>query len=78
MSGLLTRVLLYSGSPLGVNPRQIDFADYRDVSGIKMPFRWTVTWTDGKSTTAVSEIRPNVAIDAAQFAKPPVSKPVKR
>jgi outer membrane lipoprotein-sorting protein len=78
MSGLLVRVVLYSSSPLGVNPRQIDLADYRDVSGIKMPFRWTVTWTDGRSTTEVSEIRPNVAIDAAQFAKPAPSKPLKR
>jgi len=78
MSGLLTRVMLYSVSPVGVNPRQIDFADYRDVSGIKMPFQWTVTWTDGKSTTKVSEIRTNTAIDASQFAKPPASKPVKR
>lgn len=77
-SGLLVRVLLYTSSPVGVNPRQIDFADYRDVAGIKMPFRWTVTWTDGKSTTEVTEIQPNVTIDASRFAKPPVSKAVTR
>lgn len=77
-SGLLVRVLLYTASPVGVNPRQIDWADYRDVSGIKMPFRWTVTWTDGKSTMEISDIQTNAAIDASTFAKPPASKPVKR
>jgi len=24
-------------------PTQIDYADYRDVAGVKLPFRWTVT-----------------------------------
>lgn len=71
-SGLLVRVLLYTSSPVGINPRQIDFADYRDVAGtgVKMPFRWTVTWTDGKSTTQVTEIQPNMAIEASRFGRP--------
>ena len=69
-SGLLVRVIVYTASPVGVNPRQIDFADYRDVAGVKMPFRWTVTWTDGRSTTEVSEIEPNAAIDASRFTRP--------
>ena len=40
-SGLLLRELRYSSSPIGRVPTQIDFADYRDVSGIKLPFRIT-------------------------------------
>ena len=35
-----------------------------------MPFHWTVTWTDGQSMIELSEIQPNVAIDAAKFEKP--------
>ena len=42
-SGLLVRLVRYSETPIGVNPRQIDYADYRDVAGVKLPFRWTVT-----------------------------------
>ena len=76
-SGLLVRVLLYTTSLVGVNPRQIDYADYRIVAGVKMPFRWIDTWTDGKSTTEVSEIKPNATIDASKFAKPSPSKPPK-
>jgi outer membrane lipoprotein-sorting protein len=71
-SGLLVRALMYTSSPIGINPRQIDFADYRDVAGtgVKVPFRWTVTWTDGRSTTLVSEIQANIAIDASRFGRP--------
>ena len=69
-SGLLVRVLRYANLPVGLNPTQVDYADYRDVSGVKMPFRWTVTWTDGRSVTELAQVQPNVPIDAAKFAKP--------
>jgi photosynthetic reaction center cytochrome c subunit len=74
-SGLLVRVLRYANLPVGLNPTQVDYADYRDVSGVKMPFRWTVTWTDGRSVTELAQVQPNVPIDAAKFAKP--APPVK-
>ena len=69
-TGLLERVVRYSESPLGLNPTQIDYADYREVAGVKMPFRWTVTWLSGRSTIELTEVQPNVRIDAAKFAKP--------
>ncbi|MFY9529091.1 MAG: c-type cytochrome [Candidatus Acidiferrales bacterium] len=69
-SGLLLRLVRYTNSPVGLNPTQIDYADYREVSGVKMPFRWTVTWLDGRSTIELSEVQPNAPIDAAKFAKP--------
>jgi photosynthetic reaction center cytochrome c subunit len=69
-SGLLVRQVRYARSPVGRIPTQIDYADYRDVSGIKMPFRWTVIWLDGQDTVQLNEVRPNVSIDAAKFAKP--------
>ena len=79
-SGLLVRVVRYTNLPVGLNPTQIDFADYRDVSGVKVPFRWTVTWTDGRSITELRQVQPNAPIDAAKFAKPaaPAPKSLKR
>jgi hypothetical protein len=71
-SGLLVRQLRYTESPVGLNPLQVDYGDYRDVSGVKMPFHWMVTWLDGTSTFTLSNIQPNVPIDPAKFAKPPV------
>ena len=69
-SGLLVRLVRYSESPVGRIPTMIDYEDYREVSGVKMPFRWTVTWLDGRDNFELSEVQPNVAIDAAKFAKP--------
>ena len=69
-SGLLLRLIYYSNTPVGVVPTQIDYSDYRDVSGVKMSFHWTVTWTDGRSTVELSELRANIPVDPAKFAKP--------
>jgi len=69
-SGLLQRQVRFTETTLGLIPTQIDYADYRDVAGVKMPFRWIVTWTDGRSTTELTFVEPNVAIDASKFARP--------
>jgi photosynthetic reaction center cytochrome c subunit len=69
-SGLLVRLRRYAASPVGRIPTQYDFSDYRDVGGVKMPFRWTVTWLDGRENVELGEVRMNARIDAAKFAKP--------
>jgi len=69
-TGLLMRLIRFTKSPLGRNTTQIDYTDYRDVSGVKMPFRMTVTWLDGRSIIELSQIQANVTIEAAKFAKP--------
>jgi photosynthetic reaction center cytochrome c subunit len=74
-SGLLVRLVRFVDTPIGRVPTQIDFADYREVSGIKMPFRWTSTWTDGQATVELSEVQTNVSIDAAKFARPAPARP---
>jgi outer membrane lipoprotein-sorting protein len=76
-SGLLLRQVRYTDTALGLNPTQIDYDDYRDVSGVKMPFRLTTTWTDGRSTIVFSELKANVSIDAAKFSKPTGNTPQK-
>jgi photosynthetic reaction center cytochrome c subunit len=78
-SGLLVRVVRYTSLPVGLNPTQIDFGDYREVSGVgvKVPFRWTVTWTDGRSITELSQVQPNAAIPAARFARPTAPSPAR-
>jgi outer membrane lipoprotein-sorting protein len=75
-SGLLLRSVRYSESPVGRVPTQIDYADYRDVSGIKIPFKWTTTWTDGRTVFELTSAQVNTAVDAAKFAKPAAPKPV--
>jgi photosynthetic reaction center cytochrome c subunit len=69
-TGLLVRQVRFVPSPVGRLPTQIDYADYRDVAGVKLPFKWTMTWLDGKDTVELKDVRPNVAIGTARFNKP--------
>ncbi len=69
-TGLLARLVRYADSPVGRMPTQIDYADYREVSGVKMPFRWTMAWLDGQETFEVDDVQVNVPIDAVKFARP--------
>ena len=69
-SGMLVRMIRYSASPVGRIVTRVDYSDYRDVAGVKMPFKWTVSWLDGRSVYELSRVQANVAIDPARFAKP--------
>jgi photosynthetic reaction center cytochrome c subunit len=78
-SGLLVRSVRFTNTVVGQVTTQVDYSDYRDVSGVKMPFKWTETWVDGQSTTELSGIEANARIDAAKFGKPaPAAKPPER
>jgi len=69
-TGLLLREVRYADTPIGRNPTQIDYADYREVDGVKVPFRWTLARVNGRFTIQIQEARQNVPIDDAKFAKP--------
>lgn len=69
-SGLLLRQTRLIETTIGVIPLHVDYSDYRAVGGVKMPFKWQMTWVDGQSTTELTNIQPNAAVDAAKFAKP--------
>ena len=70
-SGLLIRMVLYTDSPLGLNPMRVDYGDYRPVDGVQVPYHWTVARPAGQFTTQVTEVKQNVAVDDAKFARPP-------
>jgi photosynthetic reaction center cytochrome c subunit len=69
-SGLLVRLVRYGETPFGRLPTQIDYADYREVSGVKMPFRWTLARPSGRFTIQLTDVKQNVPVDDAKFAKP--------
>jgi hypothetical protein len=70
-SGLLVRMVRYSSnSPVGRVPTQVDFEDYRDVSGIQFPFKVTSTWTNGRYTYEFTNIEINPTIPEARFGRP--------
>jgi photosynthetic reaction center cytochrome c subunit len=69
-TNLLTRMLRYTNSPIGKVPTQIDYDNYKDVNGIKFPMEITFLWLDGRYTAKLTDVKTNVAIDAAKFGKP--------
>jgi hypothetical protein len=70
-SGLLVRMVRFGPGPIGRAPTQVDYSDYREVpgAGVKMPFRWTFGWLNGRDTIELKEIRVNVPIDAGVFSR---------
>lgn len=74
-SGLLVRLVRYGDTALGWLPTQIDYADYRDANGVKVPYRWTLARPSGRFTIQVSELEQNVPVDDAKFAKPAAQPP---
>jgi hypothetical protein len=71
-SGLLVRLTRYVDTPLGSNPTQIDFADYRDAGGVQVPYRWTIARPSGRFTIQLEELHQNVPVDDSKFIMPPV------
>jgi hypothetical protein len=69
-SGLLVRMVRWTRTPVGLVPTQIDYADFREVAGVKVPFRRIVTQTYMQMTIEFTELQPNVQIDASRFARP--------
>jgi hypothetical protein len=69
-SGLLVRMIRYTETPVGRNPVQIDYADYRETDGVKIPFRWTLGRTNGRFTIQIDDVKNNAPIDDSKFAKP--------
>ena len=69
-SGLLVRMIRYTETPLGRNPSQVDFADYRDTDGVKIPYRWTLARPGQRFTIQVSAVKQNIPVEDSEFAMP--------
>jgi hypothetical protein len=69
-TGLLTRMVRYAASAVGRVPTQIDYSDYRPVNGVMMSYKWTYGWISGREEYTITQVQPNVPVDAAKFAKP--------
>jgi len=69
-SGLLVRLVRWTRTPVGFVPTQIDYSNYRDVNGVKVPFTRTVSQTYMQMTVELANVQANAAIDDARFAKP--------
>ena len=69
-TALLTRIVRYESSALGLNPSRIDYSDYRDVAGVKIPFHWISAAPTGRFVIQITSAEANPAIRDEVFAKP--------
>jgi photosynthetic reaction center cytochrome c subunit len=69
-SGLLMRLIRYAETPLGRNPTEIDYTDFRMNDGVKIPYRWTLARPNGRFTIQVDDVKQNVPIDEKLFVMP--------
>ncbi len=69
-SGLLLRMVEFTDTVLGPLATQMDFEDYREVSGVKGPFTIRVSGANSMTTRKFSDIQINVAADDSKFQKP--------
>jgi photosynthetic reaction center cytochrome c subunit len=81
-TGLLVRKETALPTPLGNNPMQVNYEDYRDTgSGVKFPYLITIYPANEDSVPAtsatirVTKVQDNAPLDNAKFAKPE-AKPV--
>jgi hypothetical protein len=74
-NGLPLRLVRYAETPLGRLPTQIDYADYRQTDGVKIPYQWTLTRSGGRFTIRVEQVQQNVAVDEGLFVAPSGSQP---
>jgi hypothetical protein len=76
-TGLLLRETISDRSLVGNIPSQIDYEDYRDVDGLKLPFTIRLSLVDPWSswTRKYSEIKSNAPVNDKVFARPEAPKP---
>jgi hypothetical protein len=68
-TGLLARLVRYGTSPVGYVLTQTDYADYRDVGGIKFPFDFKFSWLDGRFSAKLTRVQVNTQIPDTRFGR---------
>jgi photosynthetic reaction center cytochrome c subunit len=71
-SGLLLRRNVATSTALGPLPEQVDYSDYRDVAGIKVPFTVRYSTWNSLMVEKIVDVKINAQIAADRFAKPVV------
>jgi hypothetical protein len=74
-NGLLLRLIRYTETALGKNPAQVDYADYKETDGVKIPYRWTLARPNGAFTIHIEQAQQNVPIDEKLFEAPAENPP---
>jgi len=70
LTGLLARSYTTMQSVIGGFPEETTYDDYRDVSGLKVPFTVQLVSAEGTRTYKWSQVDANAPVDGSRFTKP--------
>jgi len=74
-TGLLLRLIRYTETALGRMPAEVEYADYQETDGVKIPYRWTLARPNGAFAIQIDQVRQNVAVDPKRFEPPAENLP---
>lgn len=69
-TGLLLRQLRFGPSPLGLNPTQIDYGDYKTFDGVLVPMHIVISRPGRTMDIHLLQVAQNVPVEQAKFARP--------
>jgi hypothetical protein len=69
-TGMLLRMMHFTETPLGRLPAQVDYSDYRDVDGVKVPYKLITARPTARNTVQLDQVQQNVPVEDSKFVKP--------
>ena len=69
-SGMLSRLVYFIDTAVGPYPTQVDYFDFRDVGGRKVPYSWVVSQTRNREFTYAMQDVKAAPVEDAKFARP--------
>jgi len=69
-TGILERLVYFNDTLFGTYPTQIDYRDFRDVGGRKVPYEWVISQTRNREFTYAMQTVKAAPLEDAKFAKP--------
>jgi hypothetical protein len=72
-TGLLLTLIRYTETALGKNPAQVDYTEYREAGGVKIPYQ-SLARPNGAFTIHIDRVQQNVSFDQTLF-EPPSENP---
>ena len=62
-TGQLVRSVRFVTTIIGTVPIQTDYEEYKEVAGVQVPVKLTVTWTSGQAKIELTDVQANVAAE---------------
>jgi len=72
-NGMLARLVYYIDTFVGPYPTQIEYRDFRDVAGRKVPYSWVISQTRNREFTYAMQAVRAAAVEDAKFVRPGAS-----